>query len=403
MGQINMREANMQSGTRSKVDARRRQWLTSAGKLFYLYGYQEVTVADIAQRNGVTAGALYRHFPDKQSLLVESVRSVVLAWPKVIDAAFAKEADPPAAIKRIAHATAKYAVSNRFAIGLRYREYGSIPADVRHEMAASRNRSIGLWTRLLGEIHPELNDEELDFRIRIALGALNCAPELRSTPAKKLSVQLASVIEAAIYIPRVPRSATNPIPSDGDSSHDSAHRADVIRANAARLIRERGYTSVGMDDLGEASGIAGPSVYKHYKSKSDILHAILVEICDLLMHGTELQDTATPHEALEALVRSHVESAIDLRDYVAIFTTESHRLPTLARRDVNRRRQSYVDLWTDRLRDVRPDISRQEASVSSAAVMAMIDTLARSDRLRKTPYALETTVHMALAALLTSP
>ncbi len=54
------------------------------------------------------------------------------------------------------------------------------------------------------------------------------------------------------------------------------HRRSVIDAesisNAAlRLFSDRGYQATTMDDLGAALGIRGPSLYKHVRSKHDLL------------------------------------------------------------------------------------------------------------------------------------
>ncbi len=61
---------------RSRGDATRERLLTAAVELLEEGGYAAASVAAIAERGGVAAGALYRHFPSKAELFVEVFRSV---------------------------------------------------------------------------------------------------------------------------------------------------------------------------------------------------------------------------------------------------------------------------------------------------------------------------------------
>ena len=51
-------------------------------------------------------------------------------------------------------------------------------------------------------------------------------------------------------------------------------RAERIVTVAAQLFAERGYHAVGIDEIGEAVGITGPAVYRHFDSKEAILDAV---------------------------------------------------------------------------------------------------------------------------------
>jgi AcrR family transcriptional regulator len=44
---------------------------------------------------------------------------------------------------------------------------------------------------------------------------------------------------------------------------------------AAKLFSTRGYVDTGIDDIGEAVGVTGPAVYRHFKSKEALLVAVL--------------------------------------------------------------------------------------------------------------------------------
>lgn len=50
---------------------------------------------------------------------------------------------------------------------------------------------------------------------------------------------------------------------------------DRILESALTLFAEKGYDGVGVDLIAENAGIKGPSLYKHFKGKEDILDALI--------------------------------------------------------------------------------------------------------------------------------
>lgn len=50
---------------------------------------------------------------------------------------------------------------------------------------------------------------------------------------------------------------------------------DRILDSALALFSEKGYDGVGVDLIAENAGIKGPSLYKHFKGKEDILNALI--------------------------------------------------------------------------------------------------------------------------------
>ena len=48
-----------------------------------------------------------------------------------------------------------------------------------------------------------------------------------------------------------------------------------IMEEALALFAERGYDATGVDLIAERVGIKGPSIYKHFKGKEEILNSII--------------------------------------------------------------------------------------------------------------------------------
>lgn len=56
---------------------------------------------------------------------------------------------------------------------------------------------------------------------------------------------------------------------------DKAPTKDRILDSALTLFSEKGYDGVGVDLIAENAGIKGPSLYKHFKGKEDILGELI--------------------------------------------------------------------------------------------------------------------------------
>ncbi|MGN1089007.1 MAG: TetR/AcrR family transcriptional regulator, partial [Huintestinicola sp.] len=58
---------------------------------------------------------------------------------------------------------------------------------------------------------------------------------------------------------------------------DKKPTKDRILDSALTLFAEKGYDGVGVDLIAENAGIKGPSLYKHFKGKEDILDALIAK------------------------------------------------------------------------------------------------------------------------------
>ena len=59
---------------------------------------------------------------------------------------------------------------------------------------------------------------------------------------------------------------------------DKKPTKDRIMDSALTLFSEKGYDGVGVDLIAEKAGIKGPSLYKHFKGKEDILGALIEKV-----------------------------------------------------------------------------------------------------------------------------
>ncbi len=76
-----------------------------------------------------------------------------------------------------------------------------------------------------------------------------------------------------------------------DKSHKEKSRAALIEG-AAALFRKRGYDGVGIDELCAAAGLTRGAFYAHFRSKRELLQAVLSSSHDLLRR---LQERPAKH------------------------------------------------------------------------------------------------------------
>jgi AcrR family transcriptional regulator len=167
-------------------------------------------------------------------------------------------------------------------------------------------------------------------------------------------------------------------------------RAALIRS-AAHLFAERGFTAVSTGELGEAVGMSGPALYKHFPSKDALLAEILLDVSERLLAGGReiLAAQDAPAEALGRLIRFHLDFATSDPDVIRL---QDRELPALAPEDNRRVRhlqREYVQSWDGPLAGLRPDLDDGERQVRLMATFGLLNS---------TPHSAGSTGHPATPA-----
>ncbi|MGC8470780.1 MAG: TetR/AcrR family transcriptional regulator [Acidimicrobiales bacterium] len=131
-------------------------------------------------------------------------------------------------------------------------------------------------------------------------------------------------------------------------SRSEGRRQQILRC-AAQLFASRGFHGVSVDDLGAAAGVTGPALYRHFRSKDDILSELLVSTSEHLLEGgrRRVEGAQDPRRALDALIEFHVAFALDEPNVITVHQRELSSLPPRARRTVRALQHEYVLVWAD--------------------------------------------------------
>ncbi len=155
-----------------------------------------------------------------------------------------------------------------------------------------------------------------------------------------------------------------------------ADRRRQLLDAAARLIAERGFVSVRLEDLGAAVGISGPAVYRHFPNKDAVLVELLVGISTRLHEGGSAAAEAadSPSAALDALVEFHLDFALGEPDLIRIQDRDLESLPADARRQVRQTQRKYVEVWVGVLEQLDPQLDQADARIKAHATFGLINS-----------------------------
>jgi TetR/AcrR family transcriptional regulator, regulator of autoinduction and epiphytic fitness len=78
-------------------------------------------------------------------------------------------------------------------------------------------------------------------------------------------------------------------------------REDAIVSSVNRLLAEKGFDTMTVDEVAADVGIAKASLYKHFTSKEELAAAAMIRVLDRALAFIVTLDTTTPHSAIEQL------------------------------------------------------------------------------------------------------
>jgi AcrR family transcriptional regulator len=150
---------------------------------------------------------------------------------------------------------------------------------------------------------------------------------------------------------------------------------------AASLFQERGFHQVSMDDIAQAVGLRGPALYRHFRSKQELLARVVLEqitICLDVAEAAVGQD-GSPQQRFDRFVTDLARLALD-RDEIMLWRRERRRLDEPAQFEFRQRARKLESCATAVLRGVRPDLDDSEIDLLS---WALLSTFAHTQGFRR--------------------
>ncbi len=118
---------------------------------------------------------------------------------------------------------------------------------------------------------------------------------------------------------------------------------------SARLFREKGYGNTTVRDIAAATGVHAGSWFYYFKTKQDILQAVIEHGLTVALADIEAIDIdhLPPREAMRQLVRAHLYTILaPHQDFIPVMLYEWRSLDAQAQERIIALKDRYEDIWT---------------------------------------------------------
>ncbi|MEU1216950.1 TetR/AcrR family transcriptional regulator [Streptomyces sp. NPDC005790] len=330
----------------------------AAGRVFSEHGYHAASMEKIAAGVGITAAALYRHFPNKYALFAACADVMTDRLVAALD-----EVPPGAPLADVLTAVTRVTVAHRASGGVYRWEARYLDRDDRRRLVEQFGRVVG---RVDDAVQRAYARPDGRLRAVAALGAIGSITMHHTSIAQRRAEDLlsASALRVAATDPAGPRRKgaesvelpARPVPR--------TRRAEILAA-AVPLFARDGFASVTNGQIAEAVGLAPSALYRHYPGKVDILAAACLQAARLLAQGVEqsLHEVTGPHDAVVALAATYVAYSFEYTALNSVAEAELVGLPADLRRPLALAQREHIAVWEQQLRLARPELDPRQARV----------------------------------------
>jgi AcrR family transcriptional regulator len=163
---------------RSQLKSDRRGLLLQAAeRQFAERGYLAVRLEDIGAAADVSGPAIYRHFPNKEALLVEllvGISTRLLAGGRAVVAQAGEDA--AAALSGLVDFHLDFAFGEPDLIRIQDRDLNQLPLNALRQVRRSQRQYVEVWVRVLREVHPGLVESDARLTAHATFGLINSTP-----------------------------------------------------------------------------------------------------------------------------------------------------------------------------------------------------------------------------------
>ncbi|MEB3020492.1 TetR/AcrR family transcriptional regulator [[Mycobacterium] crassicus] len=374
---------------------RKAQITRAAAETFSAQGYTAASMEAIAAKVGISAPALYRHYPNKYkmfsvvvSMLGDHLTESTAFIDDVSDAEMATDAR--AVLDRAVDALIASAISDRDASGLyRWQDRYLQPDDQAALMAQMRKVNVRLQRPLLA-MRPGLTASE---RWTLSVGLLSVAGsvighrlEFPDSEIRPLLMTAARAV-AATELPNPDDEIEVLRPAVWRIFTPSAGPYEALLHSAILLFGQKGYAETSVTEIAEAVGVPASGVYRYFSSKSDILTTGLQRAMDRF--AGEMSAIASvfvePAETLPRLIEAYVATVFANPELTAVHDNERVNLAPAERELLRDSERVFTDTWAKPLVEIRPELTLLQAKFLVHAVTAVVADLGRLAREHQPP------------------
>jgi len=191
--------------TQAARGERRERILASATSLFLENGFHGAGIDDIAAAAGVTGPAIYRHFKNKDAVLVALFDRLAERLAGILATVAAEvkrnhDCDHRSALETLVRLHGRLAFEQRALIVVYISEERNLPEAERRRVRRFQRAYVEAWADLLRPLRPDLSDDERRSAVHAAIGLLNSTGYRRQVglPRARAEDQLARMALVAL-------------------------------------------------------------------------------------------------------------------------------------------------------------------------------------------------------------
>lgn len=358
---------------RARPRDRKRRIEEAAALAFAEHGYHAVGMQDIAASVGISAPALYRHFPNKYALFVRTAfmlaHRLIEATDDVDAAPMESVSDARATLDALLDAVIDTTIDLRATGGI-YRWEGRYLAKPDRELLTAEFRELReRFERAHRVYRPDVAEAERRLTVLAALSAIaSITAHHTVVAARTLRVLLKDAAWRALDDEAAPAPASVPAPervADAVSPAPEPGRRGQLIDSAIRLFAARGYNEVTIEDLADEVGLTPSGVYRHFEGKSALLLAACERAAVALDRAALQARESSPsaEEALRRLCAGYVAHTFANLALMRVYFSELGNLPAEDRRRLRSLQRAHIADWVALLQSVRPELGGREATV----------------------------------------
>lgn len=164
-------------------------------------------------------------------------------------------------------------------------------------------------------------------------------------------------VAVAKGVPRV--IASTPRPRD--------RKAQILAAASEHFSRS-GFHNVGTDVIAASVGVTPGALYRHFRSKQDILAAAVMDSFDRALGELENRDS----DDLAGIVRGLAIAGADRRELGVLWSRESRHLPVDQRRQLRAHLFELLSHLSRALREARNELADRDAEFLAWCLLAVV-------------------------------
>jgi AcrR family transcriptional regulator len=131
---------------------------------------------------------------------------------------------------------------------------------------------------------------------------------------------------------------------------DDVGRREQLLRESARLFREKGFDATTVRDIAAATGLQSGSWVYHFKTKQDILAAVMEQGLEQALARIEAigREQMSPREQFRALLRTHLDTLLGPgQDFIPVLLYDWRALGRAGRRRVIELQKRYEQVWDE--------------------------------------------------------